>query len=131
MAERGESLDADALCSLYEKLIRQYFGEDLVIDEEVRYEWARIPHFYMLFYVYVYATGYCSAVALSEKILKEGEEAARRYREFLSMGSSAYPIDELIHAGVDLRTAQPLTAALRKFARVLDEAEKTADQLGL
>ena len=131
MAERGESLDADTLCSLYEKLIRQYFGEDLVIDEEVRYEWARIPHFYMLFYVYVYATGYCSAVALSEKILKEGEEAAGRYREFLSMGSSAYPIDELIHAGVDLRTAQPLTAALRKFARVLDEAEKTADQLGL
>ncbi len=131
MAERGESLDADALCDLYEKLIREYFGEDLVIDEEVRYEWARIPHFYMLFYVYVYATGYCSAAALSEKILSEGEPAAKRYREFLSMGSSAYPIDELIHAGVDLRTAAPLHAALAKFASVLDEAEKAADQLGL
>ena len=66
-----------------------YFGEDMVIDEEIQYEWARIPHFYRPFYVYKYATGYSTAVALSEGILKEGEPAVKRYKEFLSMGGSA------------------------------------------
>ena len=131
MYERGEALDEESLCGLYEKLIRQYFGEDLVIDDEVRYEWARIPHFYLNFYVYVYATGYCMAAALSNMILQEGKPAADRYREFLSMGSSAYPLDELKHAGVDMTTNAPLVSALDKFAAVVSEAEKIADELGL
>lgn len=130
MQERGESLDADALCCLYEGLIRTYFGEDLVMDEEVKYEWARIPHFYRPFYVYVYATGYTSAVALSEGILKEGKPAADRYLEFLSMGSSAYPLDELKHGGVDLSTPAPIQRALDKFDRVLDDVEETLKKLG-
>jgi oligoendopeptidase F len=129
MAERGESLDPTSLSNVYEELIKQYFGEDLVIDDEVKYEWSRIPHFYRPFYVYVYATGYCTASALSQMILNEGETAVKRYLEFLQMGSSAYPIDELIHAGVDLNTPAPIEKALALFGRVLDEAEKIADEL--
>ena len=121
MVERGEALNAAALNELYKRLVMDYFGEDMVIDEEIQYEWARIPHFYRPFYVYKYATGYSTAVALSEGILKEGEPAVKRYKEFLSMGGSAYPLDELRHAGVD--------AALEKFERILDDAEATLAKL--
>ena len=129
MAERGESLDPAALNALYKDLIQLYFGDDLVIDDEVQYEWSRIPHFYRPFYVFVYATGYCTANALSQMILNEGETAVKRYIEFLQMGSSQYPIDELIHAGVDLNTPAPIEKALALFDRVLDEAEKISDEL--
>ena len=125
MAERGEALNPAALNALYRGLVADYFGPELVLDEEVQYEWARIPHFYRPFYVYKYATGYSTAVALSEGILTEGEPAVRRYLEFLSMGGSAYPLDELRHAGVDLATPAPVNAALEKFGRILDDAERT------
>jgi len=130
MAERGEALTPAALSSVYEQLTKDYFGEDLTMDDEVKYEWARIPHFYRPFYVYVYATGYSTAVALSEKIRNEGESAVKKYLEFLSMGGSTYPLDELRHAGVDLSTSGPIDTALDKFAAVLKEAEQIADQLG-
>ena len=100
------------------------------MDEEVELEWARIPHFYRPFYVYKYATGYSTAVALSEAILKEGEPARKRYLEFLSMGGSAWPLDELRHAGVDLTTPAPVNAALEKFGRLLDDAEACAEKMG-
>ncbi len=129
MAERGEALTPDRLNGLYGKLIHEYFGDDLTVDPEVAYEWARIPHFYRPFYVYVYATGYCSAAALSEGILTQGEPAVKKYLEFLSMGSSKYPLDELKHAGVDLTTPDPINAALDKFGKVLEDAERTADLL--
>ena len=125
MAERGEPLDPASLNALYARLIKEYFGDELVMDEEVQYEWARIPHFYRPFYVYVYATGYSTAVALSEGILNEGETAVKRYLEFLSMGGSAYPLDELKHAGVDLTTPLPIETALKKFEKVLIDAEET------
>ena len=124
-----EALNAAALNELYKRLVMDYFGEDMVIDEEIQYEWARIPHFYRPFYVYKYATGYSTAVALSEGILKEGEPAVKRYKEFLSMGGSAYPLDELRHAGVDLATPAPVDAALEKFERILDDAEATLAKL--
>lgn len=130
MYERGEALSPSALNELYKKLIRLYFGPDMVIDDEVQYEWARIPHFYNPFYVYVYATGYSTAAALSEGILTEGEPAVKKYREFLSMGGSRYPLDELKHAGVDLTTPEPVETALKKFERLLDDAERTAAKLG-
>ena len=130
MRERGEALSPAALNQLYGNLVRDYFGPELVMDEEVQLEWARIPHFYRPFYVYKYATGYSTAVALSESILKEGESARKRYLEFLSMGGSAWPLDELRHAGVDLTTPAPVNAALEKFGRLLDDAEACADQLG-
>ena len=117
------------LLFLYKKLIVDYFGPELVVDDEVQYEWARIPHFYRPFYVYKYATGYSTAVALSEGILKNGEPAVKKYLEFLHMGGSAYPLDELRHAGVDLTTPAPVDAALDKFGRILDEAEACVAQL--
>lgn len=129
MAERGEALNPAALNALYARLVKDYFGPELIWDEEIQYEWARIPHFYRPFYVYKYATGYSTAVALSEGILKEGAPAVKRYREFLSMGGSAYPLDELRHAGVDLATPAPVNAALEKFERILADAEATIAKL--
>ena len=127
--EKGGALSAEWLCKTYENLVKLYFGPDMVMDEEVRYEWARIPHFYRSFYVYVYATGYSSAVALSEKILKEGEPAVKKYLEFLSMGGSAYPLDELKHGGVDLTTPEPIDRALNKFAAIVADAEATYQRI--
>ena len=129
MAERGEALDPESLNALYASLVRDYFGPALEMDEEVRYEWARIPHFYRPFYVYKYATGYTSAVALSEAVRGGGEEAVRRYLEFLSMGGSADPLEELRHAGVDLTSPAPVHAALGKFEEVLARARALADRL--
>ena len=129
MVEHGEALNAAALNALYKRLVTDYFGNDMVIDDEIQYEWARIPHFYRPFYVYKYATGYSTAVALSEGILKNGEPAVKKYLEFLHMGGSAYPLDELRHAGVDLTTPAPVDAALDKFGRILDEAEACVAQL--
>ena len=129
MAEAGEALTASSLNNLYKKLIEEYFGEDLVVDDEVMYEWARIPHFYRPFYVYKYATSYSAAVSLSEAILNDGDEAVKKYLEFLSMGGSAYPLDELKHAGVDFTTSAPVSRALKKFASILDDVEETLKQL--
>ncbi|MBQ4253510.1 MAG: oligoendopeptidase F [Erysipelotrichaceae bacterium] len=129
LKEKGEALDADSLSEIYNDLIKLYFGDELVLDEEVRYEWARIPHFYSPFYVYVYATGYTSAVALSEGILHDGQKAVDKYLEFLSMGSSAYPLDELKHGGVDLNTPEPIERALKKFESILEDAENTYERL--
>lgn len=129
MAEKGEALTPDALNNLYKGLIKDYFGDDLIIDDEVKYEWARIPHFYRPFYVYKYATSYSAAVALSEAILNDGESAVKKYLEFLSMGGSAYPLDELKHAGVDFTTSAPVERALTKFARILDDVEETLKKL--
>ena len=124
MAERGEALNASSLSALYGRLIREYFGPDLVIDEEVTYEWARIPHFYTPFYVYKYATSYAAAVAISEEILKEGKPAADRFLRFLSLGGSMDPLEELKCAGADLTRPESVDRALEKFERVLAEAEK-------
>lgn len=129
MAERGEALSAESLSALYEKLVRDYFGPELVMDPEVRLEWARIPHFYRPFYVYKYATGYSTAVALSEGILQQGTPAVEKYLGFLKMGGSAYPLEELKSAGVDLTTPAPVEAALQKFERILSQAENTAAEL--
>lgn len=122
--ESGDVLSADGLCQIYEQLIKDYFGEALTMDEEVRYEWARIPHFYNSFYVYKYATSYAASVALSDAILKDGEKAVKPYLAFLSMGGSADPLDELKVAGVDMSTPEPIDRALEKFAKILDETEK-------
>ena len=129
MAENGEALTPAALDALYGGLVRDYFGDGLTMDEEVAHEWARIPHFYNPFYVYKYATSYSAAVALSEKILSEGETAVKPYLEFLSMGGSRDPLDELRHAGVDLSTPDPVNAALDKFDAILTEAEALAEQV--
>ena len=129
MAQQGQSLDCDSLSEVYENLIKLYFGDELVIDPEVKYEWARIPHFFNPFYVYVYATGYTSAVAIKEGILKQGQSAVDRYLQFLSMGSSDYPLNELKHAGVDLTSSESIDRAFEKLEEILDDAEKTVELL--
>ncbi len=124
MAERGESLTPDTLKKLYYDLNKLYFGEDMVVDEDIAMEWARIPHFYYNFYVYQYATGFSAAVALAERILSEGETAVADYKKFLSGGCSKPPIDLLKIAGVDMSTAEPINAGLKLFDELLDEMEK-------
>ena len=123
MTERGEALTWEGLNQLYHDLNRKYFGDEIVIDSEIDIEWARIPHFYNAFYVYQYATGYSAAIALSQKILSEGQPAIDAYTDFLSKGDSEYSIDLLKGAGVDLSTAEPIEKALNLFASLLDEFE--------
>lgn len=123
LVEQGEALTADTLSSMYHDINVKYFGEDMIIDSEVDMEWARIPHFYYNYYVFQYSTGYSAAIALSQKILKEGEEAVTKYKNFLKSGSSEYPIDTLKKAGVDMTTAEPIEKALKVFEGLLDEME--------
>ena len=123
MVEEGESLTAETLNKLYYDLNCKYFGPDMVSDSEIAYEWARIPHFYYNFYVYQYATGFSSAVALAHGILKEGAPAVERYKKFLSGGCSASPVELLKIAGVNLETPKPIQEALDVFGEVLDEIE--------
>lgn len=124
----GESLTADSLCEMYRALNVQYYGEDIVIDSELDMEWARIPHFYYNYYVYQYATGFAAAIALSQRILREGESAVRDYIGFLSGGCSADPITLLKGAGVDMNSKQPVTAALELFNTLIDEMEELCDE---
>lgn len=121
--ERGESLTAASMNELYHELNCRYFGDGIVIDNEIDVEWARIPHFYYNYYVYQYATGYSAAIALSRRILKEGEPAVNDYLRFLSGGCSADPITLLRGAGVDMATAQPINEALQLFNELIDEME--------
>jgi len=119
--EKGETLTAEALSNAYRDLNTKYYGENITIDDHICKEWARIPHFYYNFYVYQYATGYCAAIALSERILKEGKPAVDSYIEFLSSGCSADPITLLKKAGVDMGTEEPIKMALKLFGELIDE----------
>lgn len=126
--EKGEAFTADSLCELYHKLNEEYYGKDVVIDHDLDYEWARIPHFYMGFYVYQYATGYSAAMALSNKILNGGESAVQDYIKFLKGGCSTDPISLLKIAGVDMSTPQPISEALKIFEAYIDEMEKLIEE---
>jgi len=123
MAEAGQPLTCENLCALYRRLNEQYFGKDIVIDDHIAMEWARIPHFYNAFYVYQYATGYSAAIALSKQIREEGDPAIKRYISFLEKGNSLYSIDLLKGAGVDMTTTKPLEEAMTVFEELLDELE--------
>ena len=123
MAEKGESLTADALCKVYHDLNKKYFGEDMISDDGIAMEWARIPHFYYNFYVFQYATGYSSAVSIARRILKEGQSAVDDYMKFLHSGCTSDPVSLLKLAGVDLSTSAPIESALKVFEEVLDEME--------
>ena len=124
MAEKGQTLTAKALNEMYLQLNKDYFGEDTVVDEDIAIEWARIPHFYRRFYVYQYSTGFSAAMALSKRILTEGEEAVKDYLKFLSGGCSTDPISLLKIAGVDMSTPDPVNSALSQFGDLIDELEE-------
>lgn len=121
VVESGGALTADYLCEHYYKLNQKYFGPDVIIDDQIRYEWARIPHMYYNFYVYQYATGFSAAVSLADQILTQGDEAVKRYLNFLSSGSKAYPIEVLREAGADMETEEPVRNALAVFEKSVDE----------
>ena len=122
--EEGGSLTAEWLSEEYGKLNSAYFGPALAEDEYIKYEWARIPHFYRGFYVYQYATGYSAATAISKKILEEGTPARDAYKEFLKTGSSDYPVELLKIAGVDMSSKEPVVMAMETFKKLVDEFEK-------
>lgn len=125
MIQNGESINSETACKVYHDLIDLYFGKDIVHDINIDLEWARIPHFYYNFYVYQYATGFSAAIALSQKILKEGEPAVKAYKErFLSAGCSKDPVSILQDAGVDMSTKKPVEEALKLFDSLIDEMEE-------
>jgi len=128
MAAEGRTLTADVLSAEYRRLNELYYGPDIVVDDEIAMEWARIPHFYYNYYVFQYATGYSAAIALSRKILSEGESAVRDYLGFLSGGCSKTPIDLLKGAGVDMTGPEPVNQALALFGELLDEMEVLAEE---
>lgn len=122
--DSGEMLTVDDLCSIYYDLNVKYFGKDMIVDEQIKYEWARIPHFYTEFYVYQYATGFSAAIALSKRIMDNGQAGVDDYMKFLTGGSSMDPVDLLKAAGVDMSTKEPIEAALELFGQLVDEFEK-------
>jgi len=124
LAERGESLTADALSAKYYQLNKDYYGPHIVADEEIAVEWARIPHFFYNYYVFQYATGFSAAIAIAMRILREGAPAVADYKRFLSSGSSADPISLLRIAGVDMASPAPVSDALALFGELLDEMEQ-------
>ena len=123
MTEQDETLTADALCEKYHALNKLYFGADMISDDEIALEWARIPHFFYNYYVFQYATGFSAAVAIANRILSEGAPAVADYKKFLSGGSSADPIALLKIAGVDMSTPDPVNSALKLFGELVDELE--------
>ena len=124
MVERGEPVTADALSECYYALNKKYYGRAVKHNDEIRYEWARIPHFYSSFYVYKYATGLTAAVTIAEKLLSRGAEYFEKYKSFLSAGGSMPPLDILRLAEVDLETDAPYERAMREFSDTLDALEK-------
>ena len=128
MAGEGQTLTAEVLSNEYRRLNELYFGPDMVVDDEIAVEWARIPHFYFDYYVFQYATGYSAAIALSKRILAEGESAVQDYLGFLSGGCSKSPIDLLKGAGVDMTSPEPVNRALELFGSLLDEMEALMEE---
>ena len=128
MCAQGDALTAEALNTLYYDLNRRYYGEDTDVDERIRIEWARIPHFYYNYYVFQYATGFSAAIAISKRILNEGRPAVEDYLRFLSSGCSKTPIELLKIAGVDMTTPEPVNAGLQLFGELIDEMEQLMEE---
>ncbi|TJX13861.1 oligoendopeptidase F [Tissierella creatinini] len=122
--ENAGAITADYLCETYKDLNKLYYGPNIVVDENIAIEWARIPHFYYNYYVFQYATGFSAAVTLSQRILNEGKTAVEDYLKFLKSGSSDYPINVLKKAGVDMTTSEPVNNAMKLFRKLVDEFEE-------
>lgn len=125
-AEKGEALTGESFSELYDTIVKRYYGHDkniCIVDDDIKVEWAHIPHFYYHFYVYQYATSFTASAALSEQILAGDKEATKRYMQLLSSGGSDYPIELLKKAGVDMTTSLPFELTMQKMNRVMDEME--------
>ncbi len=123
MAEKNKPLTLDSLTLEYKKLLEIYFGDTMVIDDELCLECLRIPHFYSAFYVYKYSTGIAAAIAICDKILSKGETAIEDYLNFLKLGGSDFPINELKTAGVDMNSPEPVANAIKHFERLVIQLE--------
>jgi oligoendopeptidase F len=121
LAEKGTPLNVEVFNKTYEALFREYNGDEVVFDDEVKFGWSRIPHFYRPFYVYKYATGFASAIHLATKILEGDKETLQSYLNFLKSGSCDYPLELLKKTGVDLTTAEPIENAMKKFGALVEE----------
>jgi oligoendopeptidase F len=128
MAEKGEPLSADVLNNLWLSLIKKYHGKAFTVDENSKYGWSRIPHFYMNFYVYKYATSMSASYALVNNILEGKEGAVDKYLEFLAAGGSDYPVETLKKAGVDMNSSEPVDSILEYFGELIDEMGKLLEK---
>jgi oligoendopeptidase F len=122
--EANEPLTMDVMTEIYHQLLETYFGDTLVIDPELSLEYLRIPHFYSAFYVYKYATGISAAIALADKVVHGGEPARQAYLDFLKLGGSKFPLDELLDAGVDMGSPEPIKLAIAHFGQLVDQLIK-------
>ncbi len=120
MVEAHDPLTLEVMTEAYHKLLQIYFGDCLIFDPELSLEYLRIPHFYSAFYVYKYATGVSAAIALADKVVNEGETARRAYLDFLKLGGSKFPLDELLDAGIDMRSPEPVERAAAHFEHLVD-----------
>ncbi|HAN09901.1 MAG TPA: oligoendopeptidase F [Clostridiales bacterium] len=126
--QNGEALSADKICDIYLELNKLYYGENVISDDQIKVEWARIPHFYNSFYVYKYATSFSAAIAIAEKIDSGDKETLDNYLNFLKSGGSDYPIELLKKVGVDMSTPEPVQKALDFFGELVNEFEKLMNE---
>ena len=124
MVENDEVLTSDLLCDKYYDINKKYFGNNVIIDDEIRYEWERIPHFYYNFYVYKYATGLSAACYIVNRILSGEENAVEDYINFLKCGKSRSPLDSLLVAGIDLSDSKVIEEAIKMFDDTIEEFKK-------
>lgn len=127
LVEQNGVLTNEVLCDAYYKLVKKYFGDSVYIDEEIKYEWSRIPHFYYNFYVYKYATGLSAAAFIASQILSGNKEYIEKYKNFLKLGGSMYPIDELKQIDIDMTKKEVVESAIEMFKNTLEEFEKLID----
>jgi oligoendopeptidase F len=120
IVEANDPLTLEVMTDNYYKLLQLYFGDSLILDSELSLEYLRIPHFYSAFYVYKYATGVSAAITLAENVVTEGDTARRTYLDFLKLGGSKFPLDELSEAGVDMRSPEPIERAVGHFDHLVN-----------
>ena len=128
-AEQGEPLTSQTLCSIYADLLRLYFGEEMIIDEYMTWEWSRVPHFYNAFYVYKYATGFCAATQISNMLFAEGEKAILRYTDFLSAGGKDYPMNLLKEMGIDISSPEAARTTMEEFDKDITLLAELLEQI--
>lgn len=127
MVEKHQPVTLESMVQVYEGLLHDYFGEHLLIDDPLKLEFLRIPHFYRAFYVYKYATGISAAIFLADKVLTEGEPAVKAYLDFLKMGGSCFPLDQLRQAGVDMSSPEPVQKAIAHFRKIVNSLQQELD----
>ncbi len=130
---KGEALTGEEFDKMYLELTRKYYGHDkgiCIVDDYIKSEWSYIPHFYYNYYVYQYATSFTASTALSEKVLNGTDADRKKYLDFLASGSTKYPVDLLVDAGVDMNTSEPFDLTIAKINKVMDEMEAILDKMG-